>query len=51
MFPKADADLWDPRNIESYPNKIDEVVNAGFFDDSVRPILDRGLAELIEGSV
>jgi glyoxylase-like metal-dependent hydrolase (beta-lactamase superfamily II) len=50
VFPLPDADYWDPRNLSRYPNKIGEAVNAGFFDDSVRPILDLGLAQLVEGS-
>jgi glyoxylase-like metal-dependent hydrolase (beta-lactamase superfamily II) len=51
VFPKPDAEFWDPRNLARYPNKIGEAVNAGFFDDSVRPILDLGLAQLVDGSV
>jgi glyoxylase-like metal-dependent hydrolase (beta-lactamase superfamily II) len=50
VFPQADAEYWDPRNLARYPDKVGEAVNAGFFDDSVRPILDRGLARLVTGS-
>lgn len=50
VFPNADAEYWDPRNLARFPDKIGEAVNAGFFDDSVRPILDRRLADLIDGS-
>jgi glyoxylase-like metal-dependent hydrolase (beta-lactamase superfamily II) len=50
VFPKADADFWDPQNLGKYPDKVGEAVNAGFFADSVRPILDLGLALLVEGS-
>ncbi len=49
VFPLPDAEYWDPRNRERYPPKIGEEVNAGFFDDSVRPILERGIAELVAG--
>ena len=51
LFPRPDADYWDPANRERFPPKIGEAVNEGFFADSVQPILDRGLAELIEGAV
>lgn len=49
VFPQPDAEYWDPRNLDRFPNKIGEAVNAGFFEDSVRPILDRGLADLVSG--
>jgi glyoxylase-like metal-dependent hydrolase (beta-lactamase superfamily II) len=49
VFPKADAIYWDPRNRHLFPNMIGEEVNQGFFDDSVQPILDLELADLIEG--
>lgn len=50
VFPRPDADYWDPRNRDRFAPKIGEAVNEGFFDDSVRPILDLGLAQLIDGS-
>ena len=50
VFPQPDAEYWDPRNLARFPHKIGEAVNAGFFDDSVRPILDRGLADLVSGA-
>jgi glyoxylase-like metal-dependent hydrolase (beta-lactamase superfamily II) len=50
VFPAADAEYWDPRNRSRFPDKVGEAVNAGFFDDSVRPILDRDLADLVSGS-
>jgi glyoxylase-like metal-dependent hydrolase (beta-lactamase superfamily II) len=49
LFPKADAIYWDPDNRHLFPNMIGEAVNQGFFEDSVRPILNRGLADLVEG--
>ncbi len=49
VFPLADAEYWDPRNSGRFPPKIGEEVNAGFFEDSVRPIIERGIAELVEG--
>lgn len=51
VFPMADADYWDPRNLARFPTKVGEAVNEGFFVDSVQPILDRGLAELVSGVV
>jgi len=50
VFTAADAEYWDPRNAGNYPPHVGAAVNAGFFDDSVRPILDRGLARLVSGS-
>jgi glyoxylase-like metal-dependent hydrolase (beta-lactamase superfamily II) len=49
VFPQADAEYWDPHRADLYPQKIGAAVNEGFFDDSVRPILDAGLAELVAG--
>jgi glyoxylase-like metal-dependent hydrolase (beta-lactamase superfamily II) len=51
VFPRPDADFWDPRNLHRYPDKVGEAVNAGFFADSVQPILDAGLAQLVDGAV
>ena len=51
VFPAEDATYWDPRNAHLFPPHVGEAVNAGFFDDSVRPILDAGRARLVEGSV
>jgi glyoxylase-like metal-dependent hydrolase (beta-lactamase superfamily II) len=51
VFPRPDAEYWDPENIEKFPHKVGEAVNAGFFLDSVRPILDLGLAQLVDGHV
>jgi glyoxylase-like metal-dependent hydrolase (beta-lactamase superfamily II) len=51
VFPRPDAEYWDPENLAKFPNKVGEEVNAGFFLDSVRPILDLGLAQLVEGHV
>jgi glyoxylase-like metal-dependent hydrolase (beta-lactamase superfamily II) len=51
VFPRPDAEFWDPRNLHRYPDKVGEAVNAGFFTDSVQPILDSGLAQLVDGVV
>ncbi|MBL6751494.1 MAG: MBL fold metallo-hydrolase [Nevskia sp.] len=48
VFPAADAMYWDPRNRSRFSAKVGEAVNEGFFDDSVRPILQRGLARLVD---
>jgi glyoxylase-like metal-dependent hydrolase (beta-lactamase superfamily II) len=50
VFPKADAEYWDPRNINAYPPKIGEAVNEGFFADSVQPVMEAGMAWLVSGS-
>ena len=41
VFPLPDAEYWDPANRFRFPDKVGEEVNAGFFLDSVQPILDR----------
>ncbi len=51
IFPAPDVEYWDPANRARFPDMIGEAVNAGFFDDSVRPILDRGLAQIVSGSL
>jgi glyoxylase-like metal-dependent hydrolase (beta-lactamase superfamily II) len=51
VFPRPDADYWDPAKLSLYPDKVGEAVNEGFFMDSVQPILDRGLAQLVDGHV
>lgn len=51
VFPLPDAEYWNPENRSRYPEKVGEAVNEGFFMDSVKPILDRGLAQLVEGHV
>jgi glyoxylase-like metal-dependent hydrolase (beta-lactamase superfamily II) len=50
VFPMADAEYWDPRNIDAYPPKVGEAVNEGFFADSVRPVMEAGMAWLVSGS-
>lgn len=50
VFPTADAQYWDPRNIDAYPPKVGEAVNMGFFADSVQPILDARMEWLVSGS-
>jgi glyoxylase-like metal-dependent hydrolase (beta-lactamase superfamily II) len=50
VFPLPDAEFWNPANRSRYPDKIGEAVNEGFFVDSVQPILDRGLAQLVDGA-
>jgi glyoxylase-like metal-dependent hydrolase (beta-lactamase superfamily II) len=51
VFPDADAHYWDPRNRHLFPDMVGEKVNEGFFDDSVRPIIDKGLAQLWSGAL
>ena len=51
VFPAPDVEYWDPDNRHNFPDMIGEAVNQGFFNDSVRPILDRRLAQIVSGSV
>jgi len=51
LFPAADVEYWDPRNRDKFPDMVGEEVNTGFFEDSVRPILDWGLADSVSGSL
>jgi glyoxylase-like metal-dependent hydrolase (beta-lactamase superfamily II) len=51
IFPEADVEYWNPANRHRFPDMIGESVNQGFFDDSVRPILDRSLADIVAGTV
>ena len=49
VFTAPDAEYWDPRNAARFPEKVGAAVNAGFFEDSVRPILDAGRADIVSG--
>lgn len=51
VFPAPDVEYWDPANRDRFPDMVGAAVNEGFFDDSVRPILDRGLADIVSGSI
>lgn len=51
VFPEADADYWDPRNVDRFPPHVGAAVNQGFFEDSVQPILDAGRARIVSGSL
>jgi glyoxylase-like metal-dependent hydrolase (beta-lactamase superfamily II) len=46
-FPRADEEAWNPAK-ESYAALVGAGVNINVFEDSVQPIIDAGLAELIE---
>jgi glyoxylase-like metal-dependent hydrolase (beta-lactamase superfamily II) len=48
VFPRPDVEYWDPRRKDLYPPKVGEEVNLGFFDDSVRPVLEAGLAQVVD---
>ncbi|WP_439814774.1 MBL fold metallo-hydrolase [Zavarzinia sp. CC-PAN008] len=45
VLPLADRDYWDPLIPRGPANPIGQAVNAGMFDDSVRPIMAAGRAE------
>ena len=47
VLPLADREYWDPANEACGPAGIGAVVNAGMFEDSVRPIMDAGRAEWV----
>lgn len=51
IFPAPDVEYWDPANRDKFPNMVGEAVNQGFFEDSVRPILAAGLADIVSGSI
>ncbi len=49
LFPKPDVVFWDPANDSRFPRRVGQLVNAGVFDDSVRPVIEAGLATAVEG--
>lgn len=48
VLPLADRAYWDPEDLSDGPGGIGAAVNAGMFEDSVRPIIDAGQAEWAE---
>jgi len=48
LFSAVDFDFWNPRNAAKYPEKIGALVNTGVFEDSVAPVFDAGLVELVD---
>lgn len=48
VLPLADRAYWDPHDEAAGPAGIGAAVNAGMFDDSVRPIIEAGRAEWAE---
>ncbi len=51
IFPAPDVEYWDPDNRHKFPDMIGEAVNQGFYEDSVRPILAAGRADIVGGSI
>jgi len=51
IFPQAYVEYWDPTKRHMFPDMLGEAVNEGFFEDSVRPILDRNLADIVSCSI
>jgi glyoxylase-like metal-dependent hydrolase (beta-lactamase superfamily II) len=45
ILPVGDREYWDPLIAGPGPGEIGTIVNAGMFEDSVRPILEAGRAE------
>jgi glyoxylase-like metal-dependent hydrolase (beta-lactamase superfamily II) len=48
VLPLADRAYWDPQDDADGPEGVGAAVNAGMFDDSVRPIIEAGRAEWAE---
>ena len=48
VLPVRDRDYWDPLVESRGPGVIGTIVNAGMFEDSVRPILEAGRAEWVD---
>ena len=47
LLPAIDRDFWDPTDEAHYAQARGAEVNRNVFEDSVQPILDAGLAELV----
>ena len=47
LLPAIDRDFWDPADEARYAQARGAEVNRNVFEDSVQPILDAGLAELV----
>ena len=47
LLPAIDRDFWDPSDESRYSKARGAEVNRNVFEDSVQPILDAGLAELV----
>jgi glyoxylase-like metal-dependent hydrolase (beta-lactamase superfamily II) len=49
LFPRIDRSYWDPGASDApRPSDVGAQVNANVFEDSVQPILDAGLAQLVD---
>ena len=48
LFSRIDSEYWNPSGNGPRPSAIGAEVNRNVFEDSVQPVLDRGLAELVE---
>lgn len=48
VLPLDDRAYWDPQDDASQPGLVGAAVNAGMFDDSVKPIIEAGRAEWAE---
>lgn len=47
LLPAIDRDYWDPSGPGPRPTESGAFVNSGTFEDSVQPLLDAGVAELV----
>lgn len=49
LFPRIDREYWDPGSSKApRPSTVGAQVNSNVFEDSVQPILDAGLAQLVD---
>jgi glyoxylase-like metal-dependent hydrolase (beta-lactamase superfamily II) len=48
VLPVRDRDVWDPAVAEIAPSALGAHVNAGVFEDSVRPLMEIGRAEWVD---
>jgi glyoxylase-like metal-dependent hydrolase (beta-lactamase superfamily II) len=47
LFSAAERDYWDPAGPGPRPTEAGALVNTNVFEDSVQPLLDAGMAELV----
>lgn len=48
LFSRIDRDYWDPGLTQPQPSTAGQWVNSQVFEDSVQPLLDCGLVDLVE---
>ena len=48
LFSAVDREYWDPAGAGARPSGVGQAVNSNVFEDSVQPLLEAGLAELVD---